>query len=157
MQISALLFVTKSFNGVFSISDEWALGVGDGRGSLVCCSPWIAKSRRWLSDWPELKAPVSSILPAELTPWSPEAPFVLIQHSTLQTRNSFPHWDPGTVGSAHKRQGSEAFPGQDPPGQGGICETPCHKTCALCSCCSVPVVIDGCPTWFGNSTVLSVT
>ena len=24
---------------------EQALGVGDGQGSLVCCSPWVAKSR----------------------------------------------------------------------------------------------------------------
>ena len=24
---------------------EQAPGVGDGQGSLVCCSPWVAKSR----------------------------------------------------------------------------------------------------------------
>ena len=29
---------------------EQALGVGDGQGSLACCSPWIAKSWTWLSD-----------------------------------------------------------------------------------------------------------
>ena len=23
----------------------YALGVADGQGSLVCCSPWVAKSR----------------------------------------------------------------------------------------------------------------
>ena len=23
---------------------EQALGIGDGQGSLVCCSPWVAKS-----------------------------------------------------------------------------------------------------------------
>ena len=33
---------------------EQALGVGDGQGSLVCCSPWVAKSRIWLSNWTEL-------------------------------------------------------------------------------------------------------
>ena len=30
---------------------EQALGVGDGQGSLVSCSPW---SWTWLSDWTEL-------------------------------------------------------------------------------------------------------
>ena len=29
---------------------EQALGVGDGQGSLVCCSLWVAKSQTWLSD-----------------------------------------------------------------------------------------------------------
>ena len=33
---------------------EQALGVGDGQGSLACCSPWVAKSRTRLSDWTEL-------------------------------------------------------------------------------------------------------
>ena len=32
---------------------EQALGVRDGQGSLVCCSPW-GHSRTWLSDWTEL-------------------------------------------------------------------------------------------------------
>ena len=32
---------------------EQALGVGDGQGSPVCCSPWT-KSQTWLSDWTEL-------------------------------------------------------------------------------------------------------
>ena len=30
---------------------EQALEVGDGQGSLVCCSPWIAKSWTRLSNW----------------------------------------------------------------------------------------------------------
>ena len=30
---------------------EQALGVGDGQGSLACCSPWVTKSWTWLSDW----------------------------------------------------------------------------------------------------------
>ena len=30
---------------------EQALGVGDGQGSLARCSPWVAKSQIWLSDW----------------------------------------------------------------------------------------------------------
>ena len=35
---------------------EQAPGVGDGQGSLACCSPWLAKSWIWLSDWTELSA-----------------------------------------------------------------------------------------------------
>ena len=31
-----------------------ALGVGDGQGSLTCCSPWVTKSGTRLSDWTEL-------------------------------------------------------------------------------------------------------
>ena len=31
--------------------------VGDGRESLACCSPWVAKSWMWLSDWTELECP----------------------------------------------------------------------------------------------------
>ena len=30
---------------------EHAPGVGDGQGSLACCSPWVAKSRTQLSNW----------------------------------------------------------------------------------------------------------
>ena len=30
---------------------EQALGVGGGQGSLVCCSPWVAKSQTLLSKW----------------------------------------------------------------------------------------------------------
>ena len=33
---------------------EKALGVGDGQGSLVCCSRGVAKSQKQLSDWTEL-------------------------------------------------------------------------------------------------------
>ena len=29
---------------------EQALGVGDGQGSLACCSPWVAKSQTPLSN-----------------------------------------------------------------------------------------------------------
>ena len=29
---------------------EQALGVGDGQGSLACCSPWVAMSRTRLCD-----------------------------------------------------------------------------------------------------------
>ena len=29
---------------------EQTPGVGDGQGSLVCCSPWVAKSQTQLSD-----------------------------------------------------------------------------------------------------------
>ena len=30
---------------------EQTAGGGDGHGSLACCSPWVAKSQTWLSDW----------------------------------------------------------------------------------------------------------
>ena len=30
---------------------EQAQGAGDGRGSLVCCNPWVTKSWIRLSDW----------------------------------------------------------------------------------------------------------
>ena len=33
---------------------EEAPGLGDGQGSLVCCSPWVAKSWTQLSDWTDL-------------------------------------------------------------------------------------------------------
>ena len=33
---------------------EKASGVGDGYGSLECCSPWFEKSRKQLSNWTEL-------------------------------------------------------------------------------------------------------
>ena len=91
MQISAVLFVTKRFNGIsaFQMRELREL-VMDGEAWCVAAHG-AAKSWRGLSDQTELKAPVPSILPAELTPWSPEAPFVLIQHLTLQTRNSYPH------------------------------------------------------------------
>ena len=29
---------------------QQALGVGKGQGSLMCCSPWVAKSQARLSD-----------------------------------------------------------------------------------------------------------
>ena len=29
---------------------EQAPGVGDGQGSLACCSPWVTNSQTWLSD-----------------------------------------------------------------------------------------------------------
>ena len=30
---------------------EQAQGVGDGQGSLACCSPWVTKSPTCVSDW----------------------------------------------------------------------------------------------------------
>ena len=34
---------------------EQAPEVGDGQGSLLCCSPWGRKELTWLSGWAELK------------------------------------------------------------------------------------------------------
>ena len=34
---------------------EQAVGVGDGQGSLACCSPWGSKKLDRLSDWIEQK------------------------------------------------------------------------------------------------------
>ena len=34
---------------------EQTLGFGDGQGSLVFCSPWVAKSQTRLSNWTECK------------------------------------------------------------------------------------------------------
>ena len=30
---------------------EQTLGDGEGQGSVVCCSPWVTKNWKWLSDW----------------------------------------------------------------------------------------------------------
>ena len=43
---------------------EEALGVGDGQGSLACCSPWVAKTGTRLSDWTELGQNVSIVSPS---------------------------------------------------------------------------------------------
>ena len=37
---------------------EWTLGVGDGQGGLVCCSPW-GHSQTRLSNWTELNTILS--------------------------------------------------------------------------------------------------
>ena len=34
---------------------EQAPGVGDGQGSLVCCSPWVTKSQTRLSEWTTIR------------------------------------------------------------------------------------------------------
>ena len=49
---------------------EQALGVGDGQGSLACCSPWVAKSWTWLSDGTELNWACSHTYASELYVWS---------------------------------------------------------------------------------------
>ena len=30
---------------------EQTPGDSEGQGSLACCSPWVAKSLTWVSDW----------------------------------------------------------------------------------------------------------
>ena len=44
---------------------EQALGVGDGQGSLGCCSSWVAKSQTCVSDWTTTDnwRPITSSLP----------------------------------------------------------------------------------------------
>ena len=39
---------------------EQTPGVGDGQGSLVCCSPWGQKESDMLNDWTELKLSIGS-------------------------------------------------------------------------------------------------
>ena len=39
-------------------------GVGDGQGSLVCCSPWGLKESDTTEDWTELNLPLSTLLTA---------------------------------------------------------------------------------------------
>jgi len=49
--------------GMMDLSlNRQAPGVGNGRGSLVCCSPWGCKSQTWLSNWTELKDVITSWL-----------------------------------------------------------------------------------------------
>ena len=40
--------------GSLSSSSQHNCGVGDGQGSLACCSPWGRKELERLSDWTEL-------------------------------------------------------------------------------------------------------
>ena len=48
---------------------EQALGVGDGQGSLACCSPWVAKSQTWQSNWTDpCQFPTSSA--PQVKPWT---------------------------------------------------------------------------------------
>jgi len=44
-----------------------ALGIGDGQGSLACCSPWGCRSRIRLSDWTEVALVVKNHLPMQKT------------------------------------------------------------------------------------------
>ena len=75
-----------------------ALGVGDGQGSLVCCSHGVTKSRTWLSDWTDKlvdkvllgslttllssKIVVSAISESSLQPPLMTKPFVEYGHLT---------------------------------------------------------------------------
>ena len=40
---------------LYAYESEQAPGVGDGQGSLACCSPWGCKQLNRLSDWTELR------------------------------------------------------------------------------------------------------
>ena len=41
---------------------KYALGVGDGQGSLACCSSWGCKESTRLSNWTELQVPQTPTL-----------------------------------------------------------------------------------------------
>ena len=52
---------------------EQTLGDSEGQGSLACCSPWVTKSRTWLSNWTttwfERKRSVYWEILGPMTPW----------------------------------------------------------------------------------------
>ena len=58
---------------------EQALGVGDGQWGLACCSPWVAKSQTWLSNWTELNWTDSSLVPSIYSPWNCQGAFSTMQ------------------------------------------------------------------------------
>ena len=57
---------------------EQAPEVGDGQGSLACCSPWGRKSRTQLNNWIELN------WMTKITGWCD--PLHRVQHSRVQTQ-----------------------------------------------------------------------
>ena len=83
---------------------EQAPGVGDGQGSLACCSPWVAKSRTRLSNWANwlngcrgLPTFASSHMHFLLTPFLPgKTPF-----SPKQGCHLFSEILPNTPGRVH--------------------------------------------------------
>ena len=48
---------------------EQALWVGDGQGSLACCSPWVTKSQTQLSGWTELNWTYICAFNLLIVPW----------------------------------------------------------------------------------------
>ena len=42
---------TRWLDGISGHEFEKTLGDGEGQGSLACCSPWVAKSHTWLTNW----------------------------------------------------------------------------------------------------------
>ena len=40
----------SNLDGITVQEFEQVLGVGDGQGSLACCSPWVTKSQTWVRD-----------------------------------------------------------------------------------------------------------
>ena len=57
---------------------EQAPGVGDGQGSLVCCSPWGRKSWTGLSDWTKLIEQLTS-----QNVWGPGSQMSIFQFSII--------------------------------------------------------------------------
>ena len=49
---------------------EHAPGVGDGQGSLACCSPQGHKERTWLNNWTELNHNISIIKMIKSSNWA---------------------------------------------------------------------------------------
>ena len=71
---------------------EQALGIGDGQGSLACCSPWVPESQTWLSNWAD--ALQSYLLAAGCAvSWQQGcSPFGI--HTVLEPMPSLSHVDP---------------------------------------------------------------
>ena len=67
---------------------EQALGVGDGQGSLACCSPWGNKELDMTDDWTDWLNPLSITLFANVFSWSvfvfPLFIFILVIYFAVQ-------------------------------------------------------------------------
>ena len=64
---------------------EQTAGDGERKGSSVCCSPWVAKSQTWLSDWittVSITQPVNYILTSSFDSWSLYCAPALVPKST---------------------------------------------------------------------------
>ena len=84
---------------------EQAPGLGDGQGSLVCGSPWVAKSWTRLSDWTEVYMWVFSPNDHLAEMWAPECCTIFLNKAwQLQPRG---HDQPDSC--FRKAQSQECF------------------------------------------------